>query len=328
MQKLLILSGFVLGALAADAQISNFDSLNGYTSGIENRLTLVRDRGLEPIRSVSESEFYFNLGYMDQKVDPVDERIRRDMSSSQAMIGYQWSQGTWAFGLNLNYDRTNTDYTELDSPSPTPTSGRVKGTGYQLALHTQSSVGVFHFGLEAGLGKADYDATRRSDAGSSTADFDSDGSFATLRLEYHLGFENGWTMIPFAAFTTARMKADGFAEAGGSPDRRVIQDFSIREHLGLFGVSFRADWGNVRPLFSVAWIERLSSDDFELTSTAPGGSNLASGTVQFPYSGLLAIQVAFDFDLSQNWQLTPEIRFLSGGDETSWRTGLGLRYHF
>lgn len=328
MRKLFVLAGFLLSALGASAQISNFDSLNGYTAGMENRLTLIRDRGLSPLASVSESEASFRFSYVDQKIDPVSERIRRDMNSSQYQAGYQWSAGTWALGLNVNYDRTTTDYMELESPSPTPTSGRIKGDGYQLGVHAQGALDAFHFGVEVGFGKSDYDATRRSDAGSSTADYDSDGSFATLRLEYHILFDNGWSLVPFGSVTTARIKSDGFAEQGTAPDRRIIQDFSIREHFGIFGLSFVANQGTVRPSFSLAWIERFSSSDFEIASTASDGSNLASGIVLFPYSGILAARAAVDFQLAEDWLLSPEFRYLSGGDETSWRAGFGLSYRF
>lgn len=328
MNKLCVLFGVFLGAVSSSGQLSSFDSLNGYTAGIENRLTLIRDRGLESVTNVSDSGLSFQYSYMEQKVDPVTERVRRDMDSSVYKVAYQWSGGDWAIGLNLNYDRTSTDYLELNSPSPNPTNGRVKGTGYQAALQAKTALGGFFVGVELGFGKADYDATRQSDVGLSTADFDSDGSFATVRLEYPIYLQSNWVVSPFAAFTTARMKSDGFAEAGGSPDRRIIEDFRIREHLGFVGFDLSLGAGEVRPFLTVAWVERLSSGDFELTSTSPSGANLTTWSVEFPYSGVLALEAGVDWDLADNWRLSPAFRYIKGGDESSWQAGLSLALTF
>lgn len=328
--KTRILSFLFLVALpfSGMGQISNFDSLNGYSSGMENRMTIVRDRGLDFLSFSTATETSLKVRYVDHQVDPVDERILRESDGSGIRAGFQWGLGNWAVGLDLDYESVTTNYRELDSPSPTPSSGYLKGEGYQVAASAMMHLDAWRIGFEAGFGNADFDGIRQSDAGVSAADFDSDETFASARVAYFIDLDNQWIVIPFVAYATSRMKTDGFSETGTAPDRRIVESFRIREHLGILGVRFKADWGSVRPHFSVSWIERLSGDDFRIGSTASDGSNHGIGLVETPYSGMYAIQIGFDFDLGEGWVFHPEVRYLDGGDETNWSLRAGIAYRF
>ena len=310
------------------AQISNFDSLNGYSAGLENRLINTRDRMMDDIRVSDQTRYHFSYRYVDREIDPVTERIRREMDGSGARLGMDWSFGDWALGLDIDYDRVSTDYLELNSPSPIPTSGTIKSRGYQLAANLRGASGNFRYGVGAGWGKTDHDGTRQSDIGLSSADYDSDEYFGFIRVEYLFILTDGVVIAPFAGISSMRVKADGFEESGTAADRRIVSDFSTRETLGTIGIRYDGEWGRVRPSLTLAWIEALDSNDFELGISASNGTPLGVGIVEAPYSGLFHIGAGLRIDLGNDWSLTPSARYQTGGDESAWNVQVGIAYGF
>lgn len=127
----------------------------------------------------------------------------------------------------------------------------------------------------------------------------------------------------FHVGTTTHVKTDGFREGGGSPDRRTIDDFSIREHLGVLGIRVARQWEKVEPSFSVAWVTRLNGRSFKIVSDDENGVNRWTGEVKSPYTDLLALGLAFDIALPNAWWLRPEARYLQGGDDAQWTVGIG-----
>lgn len=314
--------------LAGFGQIANFDSLNGYSAGMENRLVNTRDRMMDDVRVSDQTSYQFEYRYMDREIDPVTERIRREMDGSGARLGFDWGFDGWSLGLDVDYDRVSTDYLELNSPSPIPTSGTIKTRSYQLAANLSGAAGDFRYTVGAGWGKSDHDGTRQSDVGLSSASYDSDEYFGFVRAEYLFLLTDGVVIAPFVGLSSMRVKADGFEETGTAADRRIVSDFSTRESLGTIGIRIDGEWGRVRPSFTVAWIEALSSNDFEMAVQASNGTPLGVGVVQSPYSGLFHSSVGLRIDLDNGWSLNPSAHYQTGGDETAWNLRLGIAYGF
>lgn len=314
--------------LAGLAQIDNFDSLNGYSAGLENRLVNTRDRLINEVKISDQPIYHLSYRYVDRKIDPVTERIRRQMDGSGARLGVNWSFTNWSLGFDVDYDRVSTDYLELNSPSPVPTGGTIKSTGYQLAANLAGFAGDFRYSVGAGWGKADHDGTRVSDIGLSRADYDSDEYFAYLQVEYQFVLTDNAVLTPFAGLSTMRVNGDGFEEMGTAADRRIVSDFKTRETLATIGVRLAGDWGSVRPSLSLAWIKSVSSDDFELGIAAINGTALGVGKVNTPYSSLFHAGLGFQIDLGNNWSLTPQAHYQKGGDETLWTFQLSLAHGF
>lgn len=308
-------------------QIQNFDSLNGYGAGPDNRLMVVRDRALDDLPATTDSSADLRLRYVTREVDPANERFERDTDGMGARFGLFGGMDYLRFGVDLDYKELTTDYLELDPPGPVGNQGRVETKGYQVGLNLLGHFGEWRLGLQGGYGHADHDATRRSDAGTSMADYDSKEYFAVARVERVFTFESEVSLAPYVAFSTTRVQTDGFTESGSS-DSRIVEDFSMRESLGLAGLRVSRDWGNVHPALSVSWVRRLGGGSFEMVSTASDGMERRSGEVEAPYSDLLAVGVSVDFDLDRGWWLRPEAQYLAGGDVSQWTLGLGLGRSF
>jgi outer membrane autotransporter protein len=115
---------------------------------------------------------------------------------------------------------------------------------------------------------------------------------------------------------------------GTAADRRIVSDFRIRENLGTIGIRFDGEWGRVRPSLTLAWIEALSNNDFEMGVSASNGMPLGVGLVESPYSGLFHIGAGLRIDLGNDWSLTPSAHYQNGGDETAWNLQVGIGYGF
>lgn len=308
--------------IGSGAVIQNFDTLNGYAAGPDNRLLITRERVLQDLGASTDSGVSFRYRYLDREIDPSTERFRRETDGSGLRSAFFWGQGEWGLGFEADYEDLDTRYLELNPPPGAQASrGAVDTEGYQFALNLLGQHEGWRFGVQAGFGYAEHDATRKSDAGISVTDYDSQEFFALVRVERVFRFDDGLALTPFAALSTTRVETDGFEESG-SPDRRIVEGFSFNEHLGLAGVRLSKNWGGATPALSVAWVQRLSSDSYDLASSINGLE--AVGRVKSPYTGLLALGLSVEIPLAFDWWLRPEGRYLNGGDDEQWTFGVGV----
>lgn len=320
------LCSLLAAPLVGVGNIQNFDSLNSYAAGPDNRLMVTRDRILTGLGDDVGTRASLGYRYLDREVDPTEERFLRQTDGSGVRVGFFGGLGGWSLGLEFDYEDLTTDYLELGPPAgASPSRGSINSKGYQVALAFLGHHEGWRLGLQGGYGHADHDATRLSDAGRSVAGYDSQEFFAMARIEHVFAFEDGVELVPFAALSTTRVKTDGFSERG-SPDSRVVEDFSLDEHLGVVGVRVGWTWPQLSPSVSVAWLRRLNGDSYNLVTSSLNGLDRGVGRVDSPYTSLLALGVSADFNLNNQWSLRPEVRYLRGGDDTQWTFGLGMGF--
>lgn len=308
----------------AIANIQNFDSLNSYAAGPDNRLMVTRDRILvEPGDDIG-TRALLSYRYLDREVDPTQERFQRQTDGSGVRVGLSGGLGSWSLGFEFDYEDLSTNYIELSPPAGAfPGRGTIDTQGYQLSLNFLGHHEGWRLGMQGGYGRADHEATRRSDAGTSTAGYDSQEFYALARLEHVFAWQDGVELAPFVALSTTRVKTDGFRERG-SPDSRIVEDFSLDENLGVAGVRLGRTWSQVSSSLSVAWVRRLNGQGYNLVSSSLDGLDRGRGRVDSPYESLLALGVSVDFDVNSHWWLRPGVTYTQGGDDTQWTFSLGM----
>ena len=314
-------AGLILGG-ELRAQINNFDSLNGYAAGLELRLSS-RHADLTDLRS-PKAGWTLNLegDFVGRDIDPESDRLKRDNKSQQYALVAGWGTEVWNIGATVGITNAKSDYEEINSPAPVPTTGSVDTEGVSGRLWAVRQMGAFTFDAALGMAETSYDGVRKSDVGTSTADFDGNDTFGYLRLAYDWAVTDSVLIVPFAGMVWVDSEADGFTEAGNAPDRRIVGDFSTSESNAVFGAKITAAGGAWKPYLALGWFTELSSDQAVLSVKAINGFDLGQGAVPNASDSLFYASLGVDGDLADGWQVRGSVDFYSGGDEE--QTGIRL----
>lgn len=317
-----------LGAAALSAQVSNFDSLNGYAAGIEARIASNRD-ALFRQPSVQElSGLRVTGSYADRSIEAANDRIERDTRARGATLGYGWDLGGWGFGLALGIESSSSDYVEVNSPAPVPLHGDVKADSTTGSLWVAGKLGAIDTYAAVGFGRSEHEGTRLSDIGSSRGAFDSDDVFFHLRFAYEHALSETISLQPFAGIALINADADGFTETGTAPDRRIVREFTARESVANFGLRLAGRQGNWTPSVSAAWFREVSGSETTLGISAINGTFLGNGVVPNTARSLFFASLRIDGRLDDDWNIGAELNHLSGGDERQWGLQVSISRRF
>ncbi|MBI2514479.1 MAG: autotransporter outer membrane beta-barrel domain-containing protein [Opitutae bacterium] len=307
---------------AAFAQVSNFDTLNGYASGVDVRLARARAEMLRAGRAEGESNLVVSADYINRKVDAAVDSIERSAHGESGRVGYNWRFNEWSVGAAIGYGNIRTDYNEINSPAPVPLHGYVTATSTEGIVWVGYKSGAWRFSAVGAVGTTKNKGRRTSDAGSSFADYDSSDSSFGLTLSREIPVSDALVVEPFVGLSFASSSTDGFTEQGTSPDRRIVRDFSMDENRGAIGVRVAGRQSDWTPFASVAWLSRFSGGDSNISNTASNGSNLGVGFVPAASKGLVFVGAGLSGKLDDNWNVAGTIEYFAGGDERAF--GLSL----
>ncbi|WP_221031121.1 autotransporter outer membrane beta-barrel domain-containing protein [Actomonas aquatica] len=315
------LTGLLMSG-ALRAQIDNFDSLNGYAAGLEMRLTNWHS-DLSTLRSPAQGWTVSVDGeHFERDVDPATDRLKRDNSGQQFALNIGWGTTEWNAGVSVGMTDASSDYEEINSPAPVPTTGSVDTEGVSGRLWVVGKVGAVTIDAALGMAETSYDGIRNSDIGSSMAEFDGSDTFGYVRASYDWAVSDSIVIVPFAGLVWVDSDADGFTEQGTSPDRRIVGDFSTSESNAVFGATIMAAKGNWKPYLTLGYFTELSSDAAVLSVQAINGFDLGQGVVPNASESLFHASLGVDADLGEGWALRGSVDFYTGGDEE--QTGLRL----
>ncbi len=260
------------------AQVSNFDTLNGYASGVETQVALSRHDlvGLDN-SLIAATGIVASTGYLSREIDRGDDSFSREADGATGLIGYNWKKANWNFGIGVGGARIKTSYSEVNSPAPTPIHGTVEASTVQGRAWVGVEAGNFRMSVAGAIDNTSNDGTRVNDAGTSKANYDSEGGSFAVRISYEIPMNDAVSAQPFIGLSKATSDTDGFTEQGTAPDRRILQAFSVDESYGVAGVRVSGRQGNWIPHATVAWLEHLSGSDATIRSSAINGSNLGAG---------------------------------------------------
>lgn len=325
------LTGLLLLALSAagvSAQVSNFDSLNGYAAGVDTRLALSRGYLLRNPAAGATSNLFVNGSYTSRDVDAATDSMERSTDAQSFMVGYNWRLEGWSFGVGLVAESTSSDYVELNSPAPQPLRGSVDGDSFKGVVWAGFKLGQVDVGLHATAGSTSNDGVRRSDAGTSRAEFDSQDFSIGLRLSYTTQLSDTVVLEPFFGLNFASADSDGFAEQGTAPDRRILRDFKMRDDRIAAGVTISGKSGDWVPTATIAWLHRISDDGTTISSTASNGLNLGAGFAPSASDGVFLIGAGISGKLADRWRFDGTVDYSNGGDEEQFTLNLGVRREF
>lgn len=303
-------------ALAASAfgQVSNFDTLNGYASGVEVRLARSRLDALREGRAEA-SGLVVSGHYINRKVDAALDSIERSAHGESGRVGYSWRFDAWNVGAGIGYGTVRTDYHEVNSPAPIPLQGYVSAKFTEGAAWVSYQAEGWRVAATGSVGQTSNKGRRVSDAGSSAADYDSSENAFAVSLSREFPVGESLLVEPFAAVSWASSSVDGFAEQGTAPDRRVLRDFSMDENRGGLGVRLAGKSGTWVPSLSVGWLARFSGGDTAISNTASNGSNLGVGVIPAAADGLFYIGTGVSGRFAEKWVASANLDYLAGGDE-------------
>ncbi|GAB5562688.1 MAG: hypothetical protein SynsKO_43350 [Synoicihabitans sp.] len=313
---------------SAFAQINNFDSLNGYAAGSERRLSS-RNSEFTNLRAPRAG---FTIGvdtrYSDRSVDPARDRLRRNSDTQEFKVDASWGTESWAIGAVVGFTDAKSNYEEIDSPAPSPTTGTVDGNGTSARAFLVGRSGLFTFEGSLGFADVSYDGTRNSDIGSSVADYDGSDSFGFVRIAYDWTFNDSVLLKPFAGVVWVESDADGFTEMGTSPDRRIVGGFSTSETNAVIGTKITAQSGNWKPFLTLSWFNELSTDSAELSIRAINGFDLGTGVVPNSSTSLFHARLGVNGDLENGWKMDGSVEIYTGGDqeETGFRLAVSRSF--
>ena len=315
-------------ATVVSAQINNFDSLNGYAAGVELRLNS-EHQGFFEMRSPREG---FSVGLegstLNRDVSPANDRLKRDNSVSYYGLNASWGNEMWNIGASLSQTDTSSDYLEINSPAPTPTSGKVDSDSLAGRLWFVYTSGDFNFQGSLTRSSTDYTGSRRSDLGASTAKFDGTGSFGILKLSYDLSVSDKVAVTPFGGIIWASAEADGFTEQGTAADRRIVSRFSSDESNLAVGVRIGAKEGQWKPALTIGYLNELSSDPARISVKAINGFDLGVGTVPNASENLFYAGLQLVGEIDEDWSVRGSVDYFTGGDEQQTGFNIGIRRGF
>lgn len=309
-------------AVTATAQVSNFDTLNGYATAAESHLAQARNQVLRIADFGSASNIQVVANYVSRDVDAAKDSIERKTRTENVLVGYTWKQTNWYAGLGLGYDYTKSDYNEVRSPAPVPLHGKVTADTTELAAWAGVNTGWVQLAFSGTLGSTDNEGKRISDAGTSRGDYKSKSSSFAFRVSHNMSFESV-VLDPFVGVSFASADVDGFAEQGIAPDRRILRDYDLKENRFAFGARISGKSGDWVPSATVAYLTRMSGGDTGISNTASNGSNLGIGVVPESSNGLFYVAAGLTGKIDDHWSVSGLVDYTAGGDEKQF--GVNLR---
>jgi len=309
-------------AATALAQVSNFDTLNGYATAADSRLAQARYQVLRMGEFTGASNIVVSANYVSRDVDAAKDSIERKTRSENGLVGYTWKQADWYVGGGLGYDYTKSDYNEVRSPAPVPLHGNVYAKTTEFSAWAGVNTGWVQLAVSGSLGTTSNDGKRISDAGSSRADYDSKSSTFALRVSHNMSFESV-VLDPFVGVSFASTDVDGFSEVGIAPDRRILRDFDLKENRFAFGARISGKQGDWIPSFTAAYLTRMSGGESGISNTASNGSNLGVGVVPEASNGLFYVGAGLTGKIDEHWMVSGTVDYTAGGDES--QLGLNIR---
>ena len=316
------------GALSASAQVSNFDALNGYATGMETRMARLRDATLRSTAAESESAMTVSVGYLNRKLSAAKDSLERNAKGENGQFGVSWNKSDWELGLTIGTESITNDYNEVHSPSPTPLHGKVKATTTNVAVEGGFKAGSLRIIVSGSLAASTYSGTRISDAGSSHVDYKGDDHSLGLRIPYEIKVSEAYVFEPYAAVSLLKGSVDGFTEQGTAPDRRIVKSFTQDLTYGAIGLRFAGKQSEWTPSATVALFDRLSGGDTSINNSAINGANLGVGKVPQISSSQLYVGAGLEGKIADHWRLGFEAAYVSGGSEKEFTARLNLRRSF
>lgn len=317
-----------LSAAGVSAQVSNFDSLNGYAAGVDTRLSLSRSYLLRNPSAGATSNLFATASYTNRDVDAANDSMERSTDAQSFMVGYNWSRGTWNIGLGLVAETTSSDYVEINSPAPQPLRGSVDGDAFKGVVWAGFKLGQFDVNLHATAGSTSNEGMRRSDAGLSRAEFDSQDFSFGLRIAYPTQLGETVAFAPFVGMNFATADNDGFTEQGTAPDRRIIRDFKLRDDRLALGATFSGKGDGWVPSATIAWLHRTSGDGTSISSSAINGAGLGAGFAPSASDGVIYLAAGIRGKLAEHWLLDGSVDYTTGDDESQFSLSLSVRRQF
>ena len=312
----------------ASAQIDNFDSLNGYAAGLELRLNS-EHQGFFELRTPKAG---FAVGIegstINRDISPANDRLKRENQAQFYGLNASWGTETWNIGASIIQTDTSSDYLEINSPAPTPTSGTVDSDSLAGRVWLLYTSGDFSLTASLTSSSSDYTGSRRSDLGASSAKFDGSGSFGLVKIAYDLSLSDKIAVTPFAGIIWAKAKADGFTEGGTAADRRIVGKFDTDESNAALGVRIGAKDGAWKPALTLGWLNELSSDAARISVKAINGFDLGVGSVPNASESMFYAGLQLQGDLDDNWSVRGSVDYFTGGDEQQTGFSLGIRRGF
>lgn len=315
-------------ALPAFSQVRNFDTLNGYTAGVENRVAQARGAMLRLGPAESEPNLSVTGSYVSRTLDATGDSIERDTKGDRFAAGYTWIKGDWSGGFGLATDYTKSDYREINSPAPTPLNGKVKTKAVEGSAWVGVNIGAIRMVLVGATAKSTNKGTRISDAGFSRANFDSRDNSLGVQLSYSMTPGENFAVQSFVSLSTATADADGFTEQGTAPDRRIVRDYSVRESFGAVGARIAGTQGTWKPSLTIAWLNQFSDGNMTISSSAINGSNLGSGMVPGSAKNLFYLGAGLNGTMAERWLLGLDVQYFNGGEEKQFGLSVNLRRTF
>lgn len=317
-----------LPAAGLTAQVSNFDSLNGYAAGVDTRLALTRSYLLRSPAAGTATNLFVHGSFTNRDIDAAADSMERSTDARSVMVGYNWALNGWNFGVGIAAETTTSDYIEINSPAPQPLRGSVDGDSFKGVAWAGFKLGQIDVNLHAAAGSTSNEGVRRSDAGTSRAEFDSKDFSIGVRFSHAMSLSENVNATPFLGLNFASADSDGFAEQGSSPDRRVLRDFKMRDDRLALGATFSAKSGDWIPSATIAWLHRISDDGTNISSTASNGSNLGSGFAPSASDGVFLIGAGISGKLADLWRFDGTVDYSSGGEEDQFTLNLSVRREF
>lgn len=318
----------VSACVPAFAQVSNFDSLNGYTAGLETRLAGARALVTQFSDSDFKSHLVLSSHYVDREIGAAADRLKRNGDETTFTAGYNWAANDLYLGAAIATVKTTSDYVELNSPAPKPLEGNVDGDTLRGVVWAGSRWGKVSLGAVASFSQTSNDGVRRSDIGTSRADYDSTSATFGVRLAYTTEMSESLQVTPFAALSFASADADGFTEQGTSADRRILRDFSLKDDRAIVGVRLSAKESQWTPFGTIAWFSRLSGSGSSVSSSASNGSNLGTGFVPASNKNLFYVGAGLRGKLNDQWVADASLDYSKGGEEKQVGFSLAIRRLF
>lgn len=322
------LSLLALSATGLSAQVSNFDSLNGYAAGVDTRLALSRSYLLRAPASGATTNLFVNGSYTSRDVDAAADSMERSTDAKSILVGYNWALSGWNFGVGIAAETTSSDYVEINSPAPQPLRGSVDGDSFKGMAWAGFKLGQIDVNIHTAAGSTSNDGVRRSDSGTSRAEFDSQDFSFGVRFSYAMSLSENVSTTPFLGLNFASADNDGFAEQGTAPDRRILRDFKMRDDRLAVGATFSGKSGDWIPSATVAWLHRISNDGTKVSIAASNGTSLGTGFSPSASDGVFLIGAGLTGKLADHWRFDGAVDYMSGGEESQFTLNLAVRREF
>lgn len=243
------------------------------------------------------------------------------------------TNGYW--GFNLGGDLAETEVLAGTTPETEFAGGEFDGQGYRGALYAGVQLGDKAVSIDLAIGYASFsgDLTRPSAvSGTNVADVDGDTLGAWLRLSGPSFTLGPVTLAPFAQVEASRTSLDGYTETGAD-DYMVVEDSEFDQTAYRVGLTLGHQWTNANWSYhlglEVAYVDQISDDPFEITSSLPesgDAASISSLTVLPGHGYSVAPTLSFGPDANSSFLLGARLDQLSDGEAYSFQLGYRRRF--